>query len=121
MFVIYGILRSIDKGNNRETRIGHIYELKNWSSLKAYLELLLELHWIESFEREESTPFNWLNPGPLRHWKTRWFKLSPLGKEFVELFPTALVPVVEEELLNPEERARNYEEWLRSGPKSDEI
>ncbi|MDH2899750.1 MAG: hypothetical protein PXY39_02150 [archaeon] len=111
-------MKSIDGGIDHQRRISDV-QLRNWKSLKGYLLLLLELKWIESFEREESTPFNWLKPGPLRHWKTRYFRLTPLGREFLELFPkdlarSKIVPVAEDEdLASPEEQAANWEAFKR--------
>lgn len=90
LFTIYAVLKSIDGSNNHETRLSNI-QLRNWKSLKAYLELLLELKWIESFERQESTPYNYVKPTrELRHWKTTWYRLTKPGKEFLELFPQNL-------------------------------
>jgi hypothetical protein len=123
LFTVYAVLRSIDKGTSHERRISHVNaftpDLRNWQSLHNYLELLLELGWIESFERQESTRYNYVKTGPLRHWKTRWVRLSSLGKEFLSLFPKGLpVPQQvdyddEKDLPSPEEQARNWELFKR--------
>jgi hypothetical protein len=116
LFVVYRLLKSIDGGIDHQRRISDV-QLRNWKSLKGYLLLLLELKWIESFEREESTRYNYVKPGrESRHWKVTWYRLTENGKQFLSLFPkdlasTKIVPVIEEEeeLPNPQEQAKNWE------------
>jgi hypothetical protein len=77
---------------------------------------LLELKWIESFEREESTQYNYVRPSrETRHWRTTWFRLTTMGKQFLELFPQdlAIAQAEYEDLPTPEEQAANWEAYKK--------
>ncbi len=118
LFVIEGILQSVNKGINHRARFQEIAkctpELRNRGKLVQYLKLLVdELGWLEKKDEVNSTPWNPARNFRRRRWTVSWYTITTLGKSFLELFPAKAVEEEEDEgLPTPEEQARNWKEWL---------
>lgn len=116
LFVIRGILESVNKGIDHRARFKELAtctpELLNRGKLIQYLKLLVdELGWLEKKDEVRSTPWNPASRSyHQRQWTVSWYHLTPLGNSFLELFCTPRV--VEEQLPSPEQQAKNWKEWL---------
>lgn len=91
LFVIKGILETIQKSPNHQARFSLISyatpELRNKKKLKGYLSLLLELDWLRKENGMMTTPYNPLKKAPSSKRVEMWYSLTDKGRAFLELFP----------------------------------
>ncbi len=120
LFVIRGILDNVVRGNDHTARFQDLAkctpELRNRMKLLQYLKLLVtDLGWLE-IEGVKMSRTNPTRRRRERHWKLSRYRITDLGKSFLQLFPYARVlPPADDGLPSPEEQAKNWKEWLGEG------
>ena len=93
LFVINGILESVEMGKGHRARFQEIArltpELRNRGKLVQYLKLLIDdLWWLEKKEEIQKTRWNPKKSTYVpRRWNVYWYRVTDRGKLFLELFP----------------------------------
>jgi hypothetical protein len=119
LFVIRGIIDTVDKSIDHRARFGDLArctpELRNRGKMIQYLKLLVdELGWLEKKDELRSTRRNLVRANRReRQWTVAYYVVTNPGRSFLELFPSHRVLEDEEDdLPTPEQQERNWKEWL---------